>query len=95
LRGGHFVHGRHHGHFGWWWVDGGLWYWYPAVVYAYPYPDEAPVAVAGPPLDFGPATQYWSYCEASRAYYPYVTTCPGGWKQVQVPLNDTSPVPQQ
>jgi len=73
----------------------GLWYSYPATVYAYPYPDEPPVAVASAPLDVGPAIQYWSFCEASGAYYPNVTTCPGGWKQVQVPLNDASPVPQQ
>ena len=22
------------------------------------------------------------YCEAARAYYPYVASCPGSWKSV-------------
>ena len=107
LRGGHSIHGRHHGqhdghhhhgHLGRWWVNGGLWYWYPATAYAYPqvyvygYPYEPQVAVPSPPIETGPAMQHLSFCEASRAYYPSVTTCPGGWKQVQVPLNGTSPV---
>jgi len=25
---------------------------------------------------------YWYYCAASRAYYPYVGTCPEGWQRV-------------
>jgi hypothetical protein len=24
----------------------------------------------------------WYYCDASRAYYPYVKQCPGGWREV-------------
>jgi hypothetical protein len=100
---GHHLHGHHHRHFSPWWVNSGLWYSYPAPVYSYPYstvytyryPYVPPVAVASPPIYIGPAMQYWSFCEASGAYYPNVTTCPGGWKQVQIPLNGTSPVPQQ
>jgi len=120
LRGGHFVHGHrhghHHGHLGRGWVNGRLWYGYPATVYPYPYlyrypypysypypypypysssysavyPYQPPPAVTSPPIYMGPAMQYWSFCEASGAYYPNVTTCPGGWKQVQFPLNGTS-----
>jgi hypothetical protein len=26
--------------------------------------------------------QSWYYCEASQNYYPYVSTCPSGWKAV-------------
>ena len=63
--------------------------------YAYPYPypaysppvvveqsappvyvqQEAPAAEPAPP-------QYWYYCQASQAYYPYVKECPAGWMQV-------------
>ncbi len=25
---------------------------------------------------------YWYYCADSRAYYPYVRDCPGGWQRV-------------
>jgi hypothetical protein len=85
-RGGHWIHGRHDGRIGWWWVAGGLWYFYPAPVYPYPSPWEPPpVVLATPPATTAPpppATQYWYYCEASKSYYPYVATCPGGWKQV-------------
>jgi len=24
----------------------------------------------------------WYYCPESKAYYPYVKECPGGWQQV-------------
>ena len=34
-----------------------------------------------------PAQHYWYYCADSRAYYPYVKDCPGGWQRV-------SPQPQ-
>jgi hypothetical protein len=43
-RHGHWHHARHHGHFGWWWVVGGIWYYYPE-----DYPDEYPDDVDGPP----------------------------------------------
>lgn len=29
-----------------------------------------------------PASSYWYYCGESRAYYPYVRDCPGGWERV-------------
>ena len=25
---------------------------------------------------------WWYYCDASRAYYPYVKECPNGWQRV-------------
>lgn len=87
-RGGSWHHGHHHGHYGWWWVVGGLWYFYPRPVYPYPDPYTPPVVVierqASPP-EPAPAqvpTQVWYYCDAARAYYPYVATCPSGWRTV-------------
>jgi len=28
------------------------------------------------------AAAYWYYCPQSRAYYPYVQSCPGPWQRV-------------
>lgn len=83
-RAGRWTHQRHDGHLGWWWVASGVWYPYPWPVYPYPNPWEPPVVVT-PPVDTVPPvppTQYWYLCEGSNTYYPYVATCPGGWKQV-------------
>ena len=83
-RQGYWHHGRHGGRIGWWWVVGGLWYFYPAPVY--PYPDiyrppvvveEVPAPEPGPP-----PTQYWYYCEPLHRYYPYVPSCPVPWRAV-------------
>ena len=89
-RGGRWVHGSHGSQLGWWWVAGGLWYLYPQVVYPYPNPYEPPQAPVAAPMP--PPTPVWYYCEAAQRYYPYVATCPAGWKQVPaVPSN--SPLP--
>ena len=48
----------------------------PPVVYAPP-PVPAPV-----PLQQNSAAQNWYYCDASRAYYPHVTACESGWREV-------------
>ncbi|MGS0977534.1 hypothetical protein [Burkholderia glumae] len=71
-------------------------YWYPPPVYYAPPPVVAvpldpgpppeyveqgapPAEAAGtPPLDPGS----WYYCSASKRYYPYVKTCPSGWREV-------------
>jgi len=62
-------------------------YYYPAY---YPPPvvirQQAPVYVEQDPQP-APAAQpqssgYWYYCADSRAYYPYVKECPGGWQRV-------------
>lgn len=87
-RGGNWVHGPHDGRLGWWWVAGGLWYFYPAPVYPYPNPYEPPV-VQLPQATLPPPTSYWYYCEASRTYYPYVASCPAGWQRVPA-----SPAPE-
>lgn len=97
-RGGHWIHGRHNGHLGWWWTAGGLWYLYPAPVYPYPDPWVPPtVLVPNPPATVmppGPPAQSWYYCEAARTYYPYVATCPDGWNAVPAAPANVSPVPQ-
>jgi hypothetical protein len=57
-------------------------YYPPAPFYAPPPVVQAPTPYAGyaPP----PAEQVhaWYYCADSRAYYPYVRECPGGWERV-------------
>ena len=102
-RSGAWRHGWHSGRVGWWWVAGGMWYFYPQPVYPYPDPYRPPLVVVEPapqppvvvqmpppmpaapqgPIEaVQPATQFWYYCEPSRAYYPYVASCPSGWKTV-------------
>jgi hypothetical protein len=49
----------------------------PPVVYAPP-----PTIVAPAPLQQNSAAQNWYYCDASRAYYPHVTNCATGWREV-------------
>ncbi len=84
---------------GWWWVVGGAWYFYPSPVYPYPSPWEPPPAVlVNPPtatVPPAPPTQYWYLCEASKTYYPYAATCPGGWKQVPAVPGDASGTPSK
>lgn len=85
-RGGRWAHQHHDGRLGWWWVVGGAWYFYPSPAYPYPNPWEPPPPVSlVPPAGVAlspPPTQHWYFCEASQGYYPYVATCPGGWKPV-------------
>ncbi len=76
-RGGRWIHGRHAGRDGWWWVVSGLWYFYPRPVYPYPDP-YAPPVVSAP----GPGTYYY-YCRRPAGYYPYVSTCRVPWQAVQ------------
>jgi hypothetical protein len=72
------------------WVEPG--YYYPPY-YAYPryyaYPDpivvrSAPVYIEQGEVDSSaPAEEgSWYYCRKSKAYYPYVKECPGGWQKV-------------
>ena len=87
-RSGYWHNGYHHGRLGWWWVAGGIWYYYPSPVYPYPNPYVPPVVVVHdgpppPPPAPGPApTQFWYYCEKPAGYYPYVPTCPTPWREV-------------
>ncbi len=77
-RGGRWMHGRHAGQDGWWWVVGNDWYLYPAPVYPYPNPYVPPsVTLQGPVAAQAPTSLY--YCPSVGAYYPYVASCPSGW----------------
>ena len=69
-------------------------YYYPYYnPYSYPYynPYYYPPAVTGPseyieqsttPESSSTTSDVWYYCPQSRAYYPYVKQCPGGWQTV-------------
>jgi hypothetical protein len=89
-RGGHWQHGYHGSRYGWWWLAGGLWYFYPSPVYPYPDPYlpplvEVPVPMPAPAPAMPatpPPAQYWYYCDSAGGYYPYVPTCQGGWRAV-------------
>jgi hypothetical protein len=50
----------------------------PAAPQAPPTPPAAPAPSAAPQAGSG----MWYYCDASRAYYPYVAECKEGWRPV-------------
>jgi hypothetical protein len=87
-RAGRWHHVYHDGRWGWWWVVGGLWYFYPRAIYPYPDPYTPPVVVVQPSAPATPAPntppppQFWYYCNSAKTYYPYVASCPEGWKAV-------------
>lgn len=56
--------------------------------YLYPY-DAYPVY-----YDYS-AGPTWYYCDAAGAYYPSVTTCPGGWRVVPATPAPAYPLPPQ
>lgn len=84
---GRWVHGWHDNRFAWWWVTGGLWYFYPAPIYPYPtYIPPAVVTQQPPPVPSGvPPTQFWYYCDSPQGYYPYVASCLVPWRAVPAP----------
>lgn len=89
--GGHWVHGWHMGHDGWWWVIGTAWYFYPAPVY--PYPEPPLVVVTPPPPPLIPP-QYYYYCPNPPGYYPGLPGCPIGWQLVPaMPGPPPTPLP--
>jgi len=98
-RRGGWRHSWHDGRFGWWWITGGDWFFYPQPVYPYPDPyNYVPlqtVVVQPPaPAPLAPQPQqYWYYCDSASGYYPYVATCPGGWRAVPAtpPAPSTTP----
>jgi hypothetical protein len=60
----------------------------PPVVVQQPMPpafvvQQVPLAPPAPPVQAtaSPTAQYY-YCESARGFYPYVASCPSGWKQV-------------
>jgi hypothetical protein len=79
------------------WVGGPVYYPYAAPVPYYYYPPPVVVAPAAPPapvtyVEQGQNTQdasapgnapgTWYYCDAAKAYYPYVKRCTAGWREV-------------
>ena len=59
--------------------------WYRPAPYYYP-----PIVIerAPPPVYIeqspppAPEPNYWYFCAAANAYYPYVKECPSGWQRV-------------
>ncbi len=100
---GKWRHDRHDGRLGWWWVAAGTWYFYTRPVYPYPDPYTPPVVVINPPVVVSappqivpaPAVQYWYFCTAANEYYPYVSSCPEGWKTVPATPALASNAPSQ
>ncbi len=56
--------------------------YYPYPVYGQPYPVYTQPAPAYAPSAAPPSVQYWYFCTAANAYYPYVQSCPSGWQAV-------------
>ena len=86
-RAGRWSHEWHDGRLGWWWVAGGLWYFYQDPVYPYPDPYAPPEVVAAAPQQpvgssLPPQPKSWYHCSSPDGYYPYVATCPSGWQSV-------------
>ncbi|MEJ1958586.1 MAG: hypothetical protein WDM70_03260 [Nitrosomonadales bacterium] len=54
--GGHWAHRHHDGRLGWWWVAGGIWYFYPERIAEIPDPYTPPVVVVNqqPPVVVAP-----------------------------------------
>jgi len=91
-RGGRWNQTCYLGRCGWWWFTGGQWYFYDRPLYPYPLmvsevtyleplAPQVPV-MAAPPAPVSLPAQTWYYCESARSYYPYVPSCPEGWKPV-------------
>ena len=85
----------HHGHVHFGVMIGPVWgpWYYPPPPYYYPpyyapviverpqvYVEQQPAAASAAPAPA--ASNVWYYCAASKGYYPYVKTCPGGWQTV-------------
>lgn len=100
-RRGYWHHGWYGGRWGWWWIVGGIWYYYPAPIYPYPNPyipgigviiNQAPSEYQQPSVTPAPPSeapvQYWYRCNEPKGYYPYVSECPGGW--IKVPATPPS-----
>lgn len=81
--GGHWRHEWYDGRFGWWWIVGGIRYFYPAPIYPYPNP------YTPPGLALVPSAQYAYYCGNPAGYYPAVPQCFMPWQMVAV----AQPVP--
>ena len=57
-------------------------YTQPYPVYEQPYPVYAQSAPVYAPNVAPQPVQYWYFCAAANAYYPYAPSCPSGWQAV-------------
>ena len=88
---GSWVHEFHEGREGWWWVAGGLWYFYPAPTFPYPDPYTPPDIV----VELSPeASPSYYYCGTPAGYYPYVIRCNVPWHRVSATTVGTPAVVQ-
>jgi len=71
---GYWWHGIHDGQAGWWWVAGGVWYFYPAPV------TPSPGPYAGPAIGATPPSYQW--CANPPGYFPQVQSCNVPWQVV-------------
>jgi hypothetical protein len=71
-RGGHWWRGTYAGRYGAWWIVGPDWYWYPSEIATIPDPLMPPSMAPG----------YWYWCDTYQQYYPYVGSCPSGWRAI-------------
>ncbi|MDR3506959.1 MAG: hypothetical protein P4L64_03575 [Caulobacteraceae bacterium] len=62
------------------------WFYYPEPIYPYP-TYIAPAPAAPPPQNV------WYRCDAPPGFYPYVETCPGGWRTVPAAPSDLNQAP--
>ena len=104
---GGWVHGRwkrgwHGGRYGWWWRTQHRWYFYLTPVSPYPpYYGSGPMPIGAlppgglvpvpPPVPQPPSLSSW-YCVSPPGFYPFVTSCSGGWLETGVPAY-VPPVP--
>ena len=83
---GRWFHGPHEGRDGWWWIVGGLWYFYSTPVYPYPDPFTPSTVIieTAPAVPVPAGPQYW-YCSDPIGYYPYVPRCYAEWQRIGGP----------
>lgn len=91
---GHWQKGWHRGRYGWWWRSRDRWYFYltpfepyPPYYGAGPIPltdTPAPSFLYPAPLTGTPSLSRW-YCLSPPGFYPFVTSCSGGWTEVVGP----------
>jgi hypothetical protein len=91
---GHWINDWHGPRYGWWWVVGDAWYFYPRPIYPYPmYVPPAIVEQQAPPTPVGlPPAENWYFCDNPQGYYPYVASCNGPWRSV--PTTPPPPPPR-
>ncbi len=79
--GGGYVRGGYPAYSGWGW-GAGFYLYDPFLFYPQPVVRQE-IVVPAPVEPLAPQpVQYWYFCTTANAYYPYVSSCPEGWKAV-------------